>query len=134
MPRVTFTDPEVAQVGLTSAEARAAHPDSIVATWPIQRIDRAVCEHDTSGMLKLIAARSGEILGATILGERAGEAIMEIVMAMQQKLKLSDVASIIHPYPTYNSGIQLLASEMAMEKAFDGMAGRSIRAVSRAIR
>ena len=85
-------------------------------------------------MIKLIATRAGTILGATIVGHRAGEAIMEIVIAMQHKLKVSDLASIIHPYPTYNSGIQLLATEMAIEHSMTGFSGTLIRAASKMVR
>ncbi len=134
MPRITFTDPEVAQVGLTSAQALAAHSDAVVSTWPISRVDRAVCDNDREGMIKIIATPAGTILGATIVGHRAGEAIMEIVVAMQNKLKVSDLASIIHPYPTYNSGIQLLATEMAVEHSLTGFSGALLRAASRLAR
>ena len=135
MPRITFTDPEIAQVGLTSGQALQIHPDKIaVSTWPIDRVDRAVCDNDRDGMIKLVATRGGTILGATIVGHRAGEAIMEIVIAMQHKLKVSDLASIIHPYPTYNSAIQLLATEMAVEHSMTGVSGTLIRAASRMVR
>jgi pyruvate/2-oxoglutarate dehydrogenase complex dihydrolipoamide dehydrogenase (E3) component len=133
-PRVTFTDPEIAQVGMTSAQALAANPDCTVSTWPIDRVDRAVCDNDRDGMIKIITTRSGTILGATIVGHRAGEAIMEIVLAMQQKIKVSDLASVIHPYPTYNSGIQLLATEIAVEQALTGLSGSMIRTASRLAR
>jgi pyruvate/2-oxoglutarate dehydrogenase complex dihydrolipoamide dehydrogenase (E3) component len=134
MPRITFTDPEVAQVGLKAAQALAAHPDAIVSIWPIDRVDRAVCDNDREGMIKIIATSNGIILGATIVGQRAGEAIMEIVMAMQQKLTVSDLASTIHPYPTYNSAIQLLATDMAVEHSLNGFSGALIRAASKLVR
>jgi pyruvate/2-oxoglutarate dehydrogenase complex dihydrolipoamide dehydrogenase (E3) component len=130
-PRVTFTDPEIAQVGMTSAQAFAAHPDAVVSTWPIDRVDRAVCDSDRDGMIKVITNPAGIILGATIVGHRAGEAVMEIVLAMQKKLKVSDLASTIHPYPTYNSGIQLLATEMAVQYTLTGISGSLIRTASR---
>jgi pyruvate/2-oxoglutarate dehydrogenase complex dihydrolipoamide dehydrogenase (E3) component len=134
MPRVTFTDPEVAQVGLTSTQALAAHSDAVVSTWPISRVDRAVCDNDSEGMIKIIARPGGTILGATIVGHRAGEAIMEIVMAMQNKLKVKDLAGTIHPYPTYNSGIQLLATEMAVNSTLTGVSGKVLRTASRMAR
>lgn len=128
MPRITFTDPEIAQVGLLSHEALQSHsPHVTVSTWPIDRVDRAVCENDRDGMIKLVSTRGGTILGATIVGQRAGEAIMEIVMSIQHKLKLSDLARTIHPYPTYNSGLQLLATEMAVENSLSGASGTLIR-------
>lgn len=135
MPRVTFTDPEIAQVGLTSKRAHQSHSgDMVTSTWPISKVDRAVCDNDRDGMIKLVATRGGTILGATIVGHRAGEAIMEIVIAMQHNLKVSDLASIIHPYPTYNSGIQLLATEMAVEHSMTGVSGNFIRAASKMVR
>jgi len=135
IPRVTFTDPEVAQVGQTEAEAFTSHPkDIVVGFWPITRVDRAVCENDCEGMLKIITTRDGTVLGATIVGYRAGEAIMEIVLAMQHKLKVSDLAGTIHPYPTYNSGIQLLATEMAVKHTLNGLSGQLIRAASKMVR
>lgn len=135
MPRITFSDPEVAQVGLTEAEALVSHVgDTVVAMWPIDRVDRAVCDNDRDGMIKIITRRDGTILGATVVGHRAGEAIMEFVLAMEHKLKVSDLAGIIHPYPTYNSGIQLLATEMAVEHSLNGFSGRLIRAASKMVR
>jgi pyruvate/2-oxoglutarate dehydrogenase complex dihydrolipoamide dehydrogenase (E3) component len=130
LPRTTFTDPEIAQVGSTAAQALGAHPDTIVSAWPIDRVDRAVCENDREGMMQLIAAPSGRLLGATIVGRRAGEAIMEIVVAIQHGLKLGDLARTIHPYPTYNSGLQLLATEMAVNHTMQGLSGAVIRAAS----
>jgi hypothetical protein len=71
-------------------------------------------------MIKIIAMPSGTIIGSTIVEERAGESIMEVMMAMEDKLKVSDLASRIHPSPTYNFGIQLLATEMAVERSESG--------------
>ncbi|MGI8773025.1 MAG: dihydrolipoyl dehydrogenase family protein [Acidobacteriaceae bacterium] len=135
VPRVTFSDPEVAQVGQTEAAARSAHPNNVVvALWPISRVDRAVCENDREGMLKIIAQPDGTILGATIVAERAGEAIMEMATALHKKLKMSDLAGIIHPYPTYCSGIQLLATEMAVKHTLTGVSGTLVRAASKMAR
>lgn len=132
LPRVTFCDPEVAQVGKTEAEARAERPaDVVVRSWPIEREDRAVCDDDLDGILKIITTRKGTILGATIVGHRAGEAIMELVLAMQRGIAIDDVAGTMHPYPTYASGVQLLASDIAVERALAGVAGSLIRTLSR---
>jgi pyruvate/2-oxoglutarate dehydrogenase complex dihydrolipoamide dehydrogenase (E3) component len=135
MPRVTFCDPEVAQVGKTEADARAAHGhDTVVATWPIDRVDRAVTDDDRDGMMKIITKRDGTILGATIVGHRAGETIVEVVLAMLKNLRVSDLAGTIHAYPTYSSGIQLLASEMAIDHVLSGPLGMLIRAASKITR
>lgn len=135
VPRVTFTDPEVAQVGKTEAAARSLHgKDVVVTSWPIEREDRAVCDDDRDGILKFITTRKGIILGATIVGHRAGETITEFALAMKNNLKISDVALSIHPYPTYSTGVQLLASDMAVTQLLQGISGRLIRAVSKMVR
>lgn len=135
MPRVTFCDPEVAQVGKTEAEARAVHGhDNVVATWPIDRVDRAVTDDDRDGMMKVVTKRDGSILGATIVAHRAGEAIAEIVLAMHKHLSVSDLAGTIHAYPTYSSGIQLLTSEMAIDHMLRGPLGSLIRTASKIAR
>ena len=132
VPRVTFCDPEVAQAGMTEAEARAGRAGDIVArSWPIEREDRAVCDDDLDGILKIITSRKGVILGATIVGHRAGEAIMELVLAMKHGISIDDLAGTMHPYPTYASGVQLLASDMAVDRALTGPAGFLIRSMSR---
>ena len=131
LPRITFTSPEVAQVGMTEAEARKTYRDDLqMMTFDIGKVDRAVNEDDKLGMMKIIARKNGSILGATIVGERAGEAITEITIAMHNHLKLSDVAATIHPYPTYSSGVQMLATKMAFETAFAGTSGKMIRKLS----
>ncbi len=132
MPRVTFTAPEVAQIGLTEARARKEMKsgDLQVMTFDISKVDRAINEDDRLGLIKMIARRNGSIVGASVMGERAGETITEIAIAMRNKLKLSDLAATIHPYPTYSTGIQLLATKMAVERTFSGLSGRMIRTLS----
>ena len=132
MPHITFTSPEVAQIGLTEklARERVAAKDLLVKSFDIGKVDRAVNEDDRLGLIKIIARNNGAILGASIVGERAGESITEIAVAMRNNLKLSDLASTIHPYPTYSTGIQLLATKMAVEHAFSGTSGRIIRGLS----
>ena len=133
LSRITFTAPEVAQVGLTERQAREQYSASSlhIMTFDLAKVDRAVNEDDPLGMLKIIAARSGYILGAVIVGERAGETITEIAVAIRNRLKLADLAATIHPYPTYSSGVQFLATRMAMEQTFSRTQGRILRAISR---
>jgi len=131
LPRVTFTAPEVAQIGLTEGDARKKYGrDLQIKTFDISKVDRAVNEDDRLGLLKIIARKGGRILGASIVGERAGETVTEIALAMRNKLKLSDLAATIHPYPTYSTGLQLLATQMSVEQAFSGAAGKMIRGLS----
>lgn len=77
--------------------------------------------------MKLVTTKAGTVLGATIVGHRAGDAIAEVALAMQHKLKVSDIASTIHPYPTYSTGIQLLATEMSVDHALSGLSEKVIR-------
>ncbi len=131
LPRITFTVPEVAQIGLTEQKARDKYKHDLqIKTFDISKVDRAVNEDDRLGLLKIIARKNGHIVGASIVGERAGEAITEIAVAMHNTLKLSDLAATIHPYPTYSTGIQLLATKMAFEKAFSGTSGKILRGIS----
>lgn len=132
MPHITFTSPEVAQIGLTEriARERFSGDDLQIKSFDINKVDRAVNEDDRLGLIKIIARGNGAILGATIVGERAGETITEIAVAMRNRLKLSDLAATIHPYPTYSTGIQLLATKMAVERAFSGTSGKMIRGLS----
>lgn len=101
VPRVTYTDPELAVVGLTESEARARHGDGIkVVRVDNHHVDRAVAEGDTRGFAKLITDRKGRILGAAIVGRGAGDAIAPLILAMSAGLKLTALTGMIAPYPT----------------------------------
>ena len=101
MPWVTYTDPEVAQVGLIEADARKAHGDAItVVRAEFAGNDRAQAELETEGFCKVVVGRGGKILGATIVGAHAGELILPWVLAISQGLKIGAMASVIAPYPT----------------------------------
>jgi pyruvate/2-oxoglutarate dehydrogenase complex dihydrolipoamide dehydrogenase (E3) component len=135
VPWVTFTDPEAAHVGLTEPEARTKHRDRIqVHRWELGKVDRAVCENDASGFLKVITDQDSTILGASMVAARAGEAIVELVIAMKSKLKIADLAGTIHPYPTYSTGVQQLAADITVTHLLSGTSGKLIRGLSRAIR
>ena len=101
LPWVTYTEPELAQVGLTEAEARARHPgDLTVLRWPYHENDRAQAERSTHGLVKALTRRNGRILGASILGAHAGELIQPWALAIGQNLKIGALATMIAPYPT----------------------------------
>jgi pyruvate/2-oxoglutarate dehydrogenase complex dihydrolipoamide dehydrogenase (E3) component len=135
VPWVTFTDPEVAHVGLTEEQARAKHGDNVqVRRWNMDHADRAVCENDRNGFIKLIVDNKGAVLGATVVNARAGETITEIIVAIKQKLKVADLAGAIHAYPTYSTPVQQLAAEMTIENMLSGIKGKLIRRLSGAFR
>jgi pyruvate/2-oxoglutarate dehydrogenase complex dihydrolipoamide dehydrogenase (E3) component len=128
VPRVTFCDPEVAQAGLLEEAARARFGARVrVERWGLDRVDRAVCENDRDGFVKVIATEDGTIVGAAIVARRAGEAIMEFVAAMHLGIKADKLAGIIHPYPTYSSAVQFVTTELAMRRAFSGVSGKLLR-------
>jgi len=101
LPWVTRTDPELAQVGLLEEEARAHAGVIRVLRWPYRENDRALAERATEGHIKIITDRTGEILGATIVGRNAGEAITAWTLAVSQKLNIRAFASLVVPYPSY---------------------------------
>ena len=100
VPWATFTDPEVARVGLTEAEARQRGIPHEVLRFPFKDVDRAVAEGEPRGLAKFLVGKRGRILGASILGPRAGELIHEAVLAMQARLPFSKISQAIHVYPT----------------------------------
>jgi pyruvate/2-oxoglutarate dehydrogenase complex dihydrolipoamide dehydrogenase (E3) component len=132
IPRTIFTDPEVAQVGLSEVEARAQIGAGAMASlWPIERIDRAVTDNDRAGFVKVIHKKNGQVLGATIVAGWAGELISEFALAIQHGLKLLDLANVIHPYPTYAIATQQLAGQVALETILASPFGKVIRAMAR---
>ena len=109
IPRVTFTQPEVAAVGVSLDQARTqgltAH------TVAHGEVDRAVAEQQTAGFSRLILDGKGRVVGATIVGPRAGESLPEAVLAARHGLRARDIAAATHAYPTYGDGVWKAAIE-----------------------
>ena len=109
IPRVTFTDPEVASIGLSEEEASKKYTIASY-TVPFASVDRAVTDGKEEGFIKIITKKwSSQILGCTIVGPRAGEMLSEVSLAMHAKIPLRKLASLMHPYPTYNQAIRKAA-------------------------
>jgi pyruvate/2-oxoglutarate dehydrogenase complex dihydrolipoamide dehydrogenase (E3) component len=135
VPWVTFTDPEVAHVGLTEEQARSKFGESVtVYRWEMTHTDRAICEDDRDGFIKLITKKDGSLLGATVVNARAGETITEFIVAMKHDLKVSDLPGAIHAYPTYSTPVQQLTVEITTEHTLAGVSGKIIRRISKIIR
>ncbi len=100
IPWVTYTDPELAQTGMTEAQARARGKKIRVLRWPYHDNDRAQAERETHGHIKVITDRKGKILGATIVGAQAGELIAMWTLAIAQGLNIRALTGIVLPYPT----------------------------------
>jgi pyruvate/2-oxoglutarate dehydrogenase complex dihydrolipoamide dehydrogenase (E3) component len=110
VPWATFTDPEVARVGLSEREARDQGLDVEVTTYRLDDLDRAVAEGDAAGWVKVITPRGRDrVLGATIVGVEAGETISEFILAMRHGLGLKRLMSTIHIYPTRAEAVKLSA-------------------------
>ena len=107
MPWATYTDPEIAHVGLYEYEARHRGIALDTYTQPWEKVDRAITDGETEGFVKIHTRRgSDEILGATIVGPHAGDMISEIAVAMAGTVGLGKIASVIHPYPTIAESIR----------------------------
>lgn len=126
VPRVTYTDPEVAHVGLSAKEAEAA--GGTTWTYELHDLDRAIVDAEARGLVKISSDRRGRVLGATILGSHAGELLMPLVLAMKHGLTLSDVSATIFPYPTMVEGVKR-ASDAYQRERLAGTGGRILRKV-----
>jgi pyruvate/2-oxoglutarate dehydrogenase complex dihydrolipoamide dehydrogenase (E3) component len=127
MAWVTFTDPEVAQVGLSETAARAQLGETMTVTkWDIARVDRAKCDDDEDGFIKLMSDRRGVLIGATIVASRAGEMSGELSLAIGRGLRVGDVATAVHAYPTYTTALQQMTSQTATARWTSSAAGRII--------
>ncbi len=101
VPRVTYTHPEVAAVGIDTGREREGIR---ILTLDHRHVDRAVVEAQTDGLTRLAVDAKGRILGATVVGPRAGESLGELALAVRRGLRTRDLAGITHAYPTWNDG------------------------------
>jgi len=118
VPWVTYTDPELAHVGMSEADARQAGREVRVLRWQFEENDRAQAEKRTEGMIKVITTPKGLILGASIVGIHAGELIQPWILAITQKLKIGAMASAIAPYPTLAEANKRIAGSFYTDKLF----------------
>ncbi len=118
VPWATFTDPEVAMVGLTEEEARERHGHVRVFRQPFGGIDRGVANGETDGFVKIVTGRRGRILGGHVIGPEAGNLIHEIVLAMRKNVPIQDLSTTIHVYPTLSLANQRAVDSYYREKLF----------------
>ena len=100
VPWVTYTDPELAQVGKLLTEAQKTDAAATATVWQLTENDRAQAERATEGFIKVVTSGRGRIIGATIVGRHAGELILPWVLAVQKSMTMRDMTGIIAPYPT----------------------------------
>lgn len=112
MPRVTFTRPEVAQVGLNETEARAQGVACEVTRYDLADLDRALADGAAHGFVKVLTPPGNDrILGVTVVGEHAGELLAEFTLAMKHGLGLNKILATVHPYPTWSEAAKYAAGE-----------------------
>jgi pyruvate/2-oxoglutarate dehydrogenase complex dihydrolipoamide dehydrogenase (E3) component len=131
IPWAVFTDPEIAQAGLSEAQARTQLTSVKVHRLELEQVDRAQTEGERGGFVKLIADAKGKLVGAIVVSKVAGETINELALAIDRGLTVSDLASTIHVYPTFGFAIQQLAADAALEAATSGARGRVTRSLRR---
>ena len=112
IPRVTFTDPEVASVGLSENELKSNKTHFMTTIYELSESDRALCESETEGFVKVFThGKTDEILGATMVSPVAGEMLTEISFAMNHKKGLKSIMSTVHPYPTWSEANKGVAGQ-----------------------
>jgi pyruvate/2-oxoglutarate dehydrogenase complex dihydrolipoamide dehydrogenase (E3) component/uncharacterized membrane protein YdjX (TVP38/TMEM64 family) len=118
IPWATFTDPEIAHVGLNETEAKEQNISYEVTVYGIDDLDRAIADSEAHGMVKVLTVPGKDkILGVTIVGEHAGELIAEYVMAMRQRIGLNKILGTIHIYPTFSEANKYAAGVWKREHA-----------------
>ncbi len=131
LPVVTYTSPEVAQIGLTEAAAREQYGDEAQVThFAFDENDRAIAEGKTKGEAKLII-RKGKLLGTSIVGEGAGDILQMVGLAMSNGLKVKDLTNFISPYPTRSEVVKRAASAYFTETVFGPGAKRLVGLLQR---
>ena len=124
LPHVTFTEPEVARVGLSEAEAEEQEIAVEVTRYGIEDLDRAIADEAAEGYVKVLTTPGKDrILGVTIVGAHAGELIAEYVLAMKQNLGLNKVLGTVHSYPTFAEANKYAAGEWKRAHAPEKLLG-----------
>jgi pyruvate/2-oxoglutarate dehydrogenase complex dihydrolipoamide dehydrogenase (E3) component len=131
VPWITFTSPELAQVGLTEKEAREREGEIRVLRWPYHENDRAQAERETHGLVKAITTPKGRVLGAGIVGKSAGELIHLWALAISAKVKVGAIAGMIAPYPTLGEVSKRAAGSFYTPKLFSERTRKLVRFLAR---
>jgi pyruvate/2-oxoglutarate dehydrogenase complex dihydrolipoamide dehydrogenase (E3) component len=117
IPRVTYTDPEIAAVGMTEEEARESRTAFRILRWPVAENDRAQAERRTGGHVKALVTARGKILGCSIAASQAGDLIVPWALALSKGLKVQDLAGLVFPYPTLSEVTKRAAVEFLRPSA-----------------
>jgi len=127
IPRVTFTTPEIASVGI-STEKEVHEKGYFIFTKEYTDIDRAITDGNEVGFLQIVTDAKGAIKGATLVGTSSGELINEIALAMKQNIKITALADTIHAYPTYGYGLRSCADQFRA-KSYSPLKKKIVKAI-----
>ena len=131
VPWVTFTDPELAHVGMTEAEAKQTAGDIRVLRFPYAENDRASAARQTDGFAKVVTSARGKVLGASIVGAHAGELIQTWILPVAQRMHIKHVAGLIMPYPTLGEINKRVAGSYFTPTLFGDRVKRIVRLLAR---
>lgn len=131
MPRVTYSDPELAAVGLDEATARARHGAIRILRWPFAATDRAQAEGRTDGLIKVIVTPRGRILGVGIVGPDAGDLLQPWSLALGRRLGIGAMQAMVAPYPTRSEAGKRVAGEFFRPQLFNPLTRRLVRLLAR---
>ena len=131
VPWVTYTDPELAHVGLSEVDARARHAGVSVTRWQVSDNDRAQTERAPDGLIKVVTGRFGRVLGVGIVGLHAGELLQPWILAIDKRMSLSSLAGLIVPYPTLGEINKRVAGAYYAPKLFSGGTRKLVRLLAR---
>ena len=115
-PWCTYTDPEVAHVGMSDTELKDSNIEHKKYKFDLHHVDRAKAEGETAGFIKVSVKKNGEILGVTIVAPHAGELLPEYTLALRKGLKISDIYDTVHSYPTMSELNKFVVGEYMKEK------------------
>jgi pyruvate/2-oxoglutarate dehydrogenase complex dihydrolipoamide dehydrogenase (E3) component len=134
VPHVVFTDPEIAQVGLSEAAARERLGRGVTCwTFPYERLDRAVAAGEGYGFAKLVGGPRGRLVGATVAAPAAGEAIAELAQWVARGARISEISQAVHAYPTFTEG-PARAADQAVRARWQRPAARRLTRTLLAVR
>lgn len=131
MPWVTYTEPQLAHVGLTTKQAKSKGIPIVTTELNYSEIDRAICEGDLNGKIKVISDKKGKVLGVSIVGAQSGELISLWVMAVKEKMTLRKITDLIIPYPTLSELNKRVASKFYQEKLFSNKVRKLVQWIKR---
>jgi pyruvate/2-oxoglutarate dehydrogenase complex dihydrolipoamide dehydrogenase (E3) component len=128
IPWTTFTDPEVARVGLTERQAIEQHGERARGyTFSFKDLDRALCDGEPHGFAKIVVDKSRKVLGGYVIGPDAGNYISELTLAVKKRMKIGELSTTVHVYPTLAESIKKAADNYNRERLFSGPAPKLLK-------